>query len=406
MVKIQVRPDTLEEIASSFARAKEDSEKRIQDLTLDIFNLQVQWIGTSQQRFYADFFDAKKHMESYIKQLNFTELELRKIARKFREADEKAYGNYDVLEEIWTGIQRGAGKAVEDTVKEVKGFFGDVKEFAEDLLADPEGVYGDIKEEVSDFIEDPSGKLEEFADDSVQQLKQTWNVLSDSFIRDVIYGGAEDTASWFAYALTGVGIGVAGTKGAGALGNGVRWGRDLPSMFSYKMRGGLSPAYGVNSYLRRPNMESQSNDTFQYSMAGVSREYSHLKDLDNFKVGTKEDALKHIFQGEVTKKGKAVGFHYEGAEGSKGKIVGRIEGPDDFGVYKANVEIDGKPKNAKSTFFPKDMTQQQIVDLINEAYANKEISRNNIYRGVASNGMRIEMQIKKGKIISAYPVYE
>lgn len=91
-------------------------------MTLTIFNLQMQWIGTSQQRFYSDFFEAKKHMESYIKHLNFTELELRKIARKFREADEKAYGNYDVLEEIWTGVQRGAGKAVEDTVEGVKDF--------------------------------------------------------------------------------------------------------------------------------------------------------------------------------------------------------------------------------------------------------------------------------------------
>ncbi|MDM5153542.1 WXG100 family type VII secretion target [Bacillus sp. DX1.1] len=405
MVKIQVRPDTLEEIASSFARAKEDSKKRIQDLTLTIFNLQMQWIGTSQQRFYSDFFEAKKHMESYIKHLNFTELELRKIARKFREADEKAYGNYDVLEEIWTGVQRGAGKAVEDTVEGVKDFFGDVKEFAEDLWTDPEGVYEDIKEEVSDFIEDPFGKLEEFADHSVQQLTQTWNVLSDSFIRDVIYGGAEDTTAWFAYALTSVGLGVAGTKGTGALRNGVRWGRDLPSMFSYEMRGGLSPAYGGNSYLRRPNMESPSNDTFRYSMAGVSREYSHLKDLDNFKVGTKEDALKHIFQGELTKKGKAIGFHYKGTENAQGKIIGEIEGPNKQGIYQANVAIDGKLKNAKSTFFPKDWTEQQVIDSINEAFNNKELYKGNRYIGITTNGIKIEMQIKNGKITSAYPIY-
>ncbi|EOG8706649.1 TPA: WXG100 family type VII secretion target [Bacillus paranthracis] len=118
MGQIRVTPERLEEIASSVARAKGDSERTIQDLTLIIFNLQMQWIGTSQQRFYADFFEAKKQMESYLKHLTFTELELRRIAKKFREADEKAYGEYNPVDKIWTAFQRGSGKAAGDQLIE------------------------------------------------------------------------------------------------------------------------------------------------------------------------------------------------------------------------------------------------------------------------------------------------
>ncbi|EPZ0454919.1 hypothetical protein [Bacillus sp. CD3-5] len=42
MGQIRVTPERLEEMASSVARAKGDSERTIQDLTLIIFNLQMQ----------------------------------------------------------------------------------------------------------------------------------------------------------------------------------------------------------------------------------------------------------------------------------------------------------------------------------------------------------------------------
>lgn len=69
-----------------------------------------------------------------------------------------------------------------------------------------------------------------------------------------------------------------------------------------------------------------------------------------------------------------------------------------------------KQKNyeKKSTFFPKSMSSQQVVDSINEAYSNKVLFHGNLYRGNASNGMPIEMAIDtNGKIITAYPmIYE
>ncbi|WP_339267577.1 EndoU domain-containing protein [Paenibacillus sp. FSL K6-1330] len=90
---------------------------------------------------------------------------------------------------------------------------------------------------------------------------------------------------------------------------------------------------------------------------------------------------------------------------SNGKIVGNINPPNEFGVYRVNIEVNGVLKKVKVTFFPKKWTPQQVIDAINEAFANKEVHKNNKYRGNTDAGMRIEMVIRNGKIISAYPLY-
>ncbi|SJZ96597.1 hypothetical protein SAMN02745108_02098, partial [Fibrobacter intestinalis] len=42
-----------------------------------------------------------------------------------------------------------------------------------------------------------------------------------------------------------------------------------------------------------------------------------------------EGAIKHIFEGEVNDKGKAVGYHYEGVENAKGHITPGTRSPSD-----------------------------------------------------------------------------
>ncbi|WP_227793451.1 EndoU domain-containing protein [Paenibacillus guangzhouensis] len=130
-----------------------------------------------------------------------------------------------------------------------------------------------------------------------------------------------------------------------------------------------------------------------------------LQNTENFKIGTKENGLNHIFDGEILKNGNANGFHYEGMPNSNGKIVGNIDPPNEFGVYQANVEISGVLKGPKSTFFPKEWTPQQVIESVNEAFNNKVIIKNNKYLGKTSTGMEIEFILRNDKIISAYPVY-
>ena len=128
-----------------------------------------------------------------------------------------------------------------------------------------------------------------------------------------------------------------------------------------------------------------------------------LNNTDNFT----DNAIEHIFEGNV-KRGKAGGYHYECIEDTAGKAISGTEVQiSDFGVYKAKVEVDGIPKTANggySTFFPKDMKPQEVIDAINEAYDSKVFKSGNEYYGYSDNGIKITMYIdKEDKIISAFP---
>ena len=131
-----------------------------------------------------------------------------------------------------------------------------------------------------------------------------------------------------------------------------------------------------------------------------------LKNIDNFQ---NKGVLEHIFKGNINKRGNATGYHYEGYEDALGKVVsGTRSKVDDLGVYRAKVEVDGITKVGYSTFFPENMTPQEIVDLINEAYDNCEIILGtDKYAGLASNGLEIHMYLDDaGKITTAFPIYK
>ena len=138
----------------------------------------------------------------------------------------------------------------------------------------------------------------------------------------------------------------------------------------------------------------------------VVKHITELNNVGNFRQG----ALEHIFEGELNASNRAVGFHYEGFPTAKGRAIPGTEiTPNDLGVYKAKVEVSGVAKISNSgfsSFFPKDWSPQQVVDAINEAFANKVFSRGNTYIGTTSSGMTIEMYIDStGQIISAFPIY-
>ena len=120
-----------------------------------------------------------------------------------------------------------------------------------------------------------------------------------------------------------------------------------------------------------------------------------LKNTDNFR----DSALEHILEGEINKRGKAVGFHYEGFPTTKGSVIeGTKSTPDNLGLYTGKVEVSGVPKisnGGQSTFFPENWTAQDVVDAINEAFTNKEFVQGtrNTYRGKTVSGLKIEMYI-------------
>ncbi len=123
-----------------------------------------------------------------------------------------------------------------------------------------------------------------------------------------------------------------------------------------------------------------------------------------------DKARLHIFSGDVdTKYGKSQGWHHErSADRSKGTYVieATRSAPDQHGIYKAKVVIEGVEKKDISSFFPKEWSQEQVENAILEAYANRQPTRSVRYEGFSKSGVKIEMWLDgKGAILTAYPKY-
>lgn len=127
-----------------------------------------------------------------------------------------------------------------------------------------------------------------------------------------------------------------------------------------------------------------------------------LKNTENFIPGK----IKHILEGEVNKRGKAVGYHCENIPTKKGTIIESTRSKvNDNGIYRAKVIVDGVPKVAKSTFFPTTMTPQQIIDAINEAYNTRVSTPTDEFIGTTSYGFKIGMYLDNDHITTAYPKF-
>ena len=156
-----------------------------------------------------------------------------------------------------------------------------------------------------------------------------------------------------------------------------------------------------------PSMGSQPVVEIKtYSMDDLA----NLKHTENFT----EKSKIHIFEGDLNRRGQSGGYHYDMVEGTSGNVIEGTKGPvlNDTGVYEAKVEVDGIPKKANggySTFFPDNMSPQEVVDAINEAYEKRQfkVKTRNTYEGFSKNGMKITMYLDSDeKIISAFPSKE
>lgn len=154
--------------------------------------------------------------------------------------------------------------------------------------------------------------------------------------------------------------------------------------------------------MKYTSKEAWDRLSYNYKLKTVYN-LDRLKNTENF---ASKDAIKHILEGEVNKRGKAVGFHMENMPTKKGEIIESTRSSiDSNGIYSANVKINGTPKLAKSTFFPNNMTPQQIITAINEAYDSKEPYYNAMLKGKTSFGFEIGMYLdKNNKISTAFPI--
>jgi len=265
-VKVRVNPDKLEEAADSISRQREYIERIIQELLQVTFELQMSWEGIARQRFFDEFFSKKRHMDDLVKLLQHLELELKKTAKTFREVDEKAAGDFNQMGKLWDAFQRGSGRAAGDTIFDpLKKAWNQTSDFFGHLVEDPMDALEDAKYGLRDFVEssidnkiekakntyefigdlwnDPIGTLKHEWDEEVQKMYTIRNVLSDWYVKNIEYGNAESITESIAYGATTFALAAVGTKGAGAVGNSVKWNERLSSLSEFQLGSRLEPAF-------------------------------------------------------------------------------------------------------------------------------------------------------------------
>jgi hypothetical protein len=114
-------------------------------------------------------------------------------------------------------------------------------------------------------------------------------------------------------------------------------------------------------------------------------------------------AERHIFEGQVNRHGRLVGFHHAGAH--LDRIVRILRGPNALGVSEAEFRVFGRLK--RSTFFPDAWTRKRVLGAIREACAAAEAPRDGRLVGRTAEGLRIQMYLDgRGGIATAFPLYE
>lgn len=119
--------------------------------------------------------------------------------------------------------------------------------------------------------------------------------------------------------------------------------------------------------------------------------------------------LTHVFEGEINKRGKPVGFHSRpGGKNPPGARVARVlDGPNRLGVYVAEVEIRSGSRwlSKRSTFYPDRMDRDAVVQAILQAYKSRTTGSSEKFRGPSGRGFTIEGWHQNGRINTAYPIY-
>lgn len=121
--------------------------------------------------------------------------------------------------------------------------------------------------------------------------------------------------------------------------------------------------------------------------------------------------LEHIFEGQINRRGKPVGFHSRpgGTDPEGARVVRILEEPNGLGVYVAQVEIrngSGRWLEKRSTFYPDGMSRDEVVAAILHAWEERRDLGGGKFQGPSGEGFTIEgYTLEDGGINTAYPIY-
>ncbi len=120
--------------------------------------------------------------------------------------------------------------------------------------------------------------------------------------------------------------------------------------------------------------------------------------------------LWHIFDGEINRSGKPVGYHSRpnGQDSANARIVSVRDKPNRAGVYTATIEIrdGGQWKQKFSSFFPDSLSRDEVIDVILHAYKQRTSGNKQPFSGPSGLGFTVQgYTSSKGGINTAFPVY-
>jgi len=120
--------------------------------------------------------------------------------------------------------------------------------------------------------------------------------------------------------------------------------------------------------------------------------------------------LHHVFDGEINRRGKPTGFHSRpnGQDPANARVVSVRDQPNRFGVYTANIEVrdGGQWKGKFSSFFPDELSRDEVIDVILNAYNNSDNKRAQPWEGPSGQGYRVQgYTSNQGGINTAFPIY-
>ncbi len=89
MTQIVVSPERLEAVARTFDAKRSEVENIVNTLRSTMNNLDAEWDGVAQNKFYSQWNEMIPKMTQFTSLLSEIDSELRRIAQVFRETDER-----------------------------------------------------------------------------------------------------------------------------------------------------------------------------------------------------------------------------------------------------------------------------------------------------------------------------
>jgi len=154
------------------------------------------------------------------------------------------------------------------------------------------------------------------------------------------------------------------------------------------------------------NSASSGSDALSSSRANSSSQHSGQKWSDT----SPNINLHHVFDGEINRRGKPTGFHSRpnGEDPAGARVVSVKDKPNRYGVYTANIEVlDGNQWKGKfSSFFPDDLSRDEVINVILNAYNNSNNKNAQPWEGPSGAGYRVQgYTSNQGGINTAFPIY-